>query len=233
VCGRFTLTYRERQRLAEELGVPPEQLPLEEYKPRYNIAPTDPHWILRQRYEQRQLLPANWGLVNSWARDARRAAAQINARAESLDRLPAFRDAFQRRRCVVPADGFFEWAGEKESRRPLWFHRANGGLLLFAGLYESWQKAPGEWQRTFTIVTTRANEVVAPVHDRMPVILLDEAIDHWLHEKESDPERLRSLLTPAPPELLVAQPVSRRVNSVRNDDPDCLLADEPSASRLL
>src|SRR3972149_6450235 len=93
MCGRFTLTYRERERLAEELGVNVEQIPAAEYRPRYNIAPTDPHWIVRLRYEERQLLPVKWGLVNSWAKDAKRAAAQINARAESIARAPAFRDA--------------------------------------------------------------------------------------------------------------------------------------------
>src|SRR5687767_5035660 len=102
MCGRFTLTYRERQRLADELGVAVEELTEADYKARYNIAPTDPHWIIRQRYEERHVLPAKWGLVNSWAKDAKRAAAQINARAESLQRLPAFRDAFEKRRCVVP-----------------------------------------------------------------------------------------------------------------------------------
>src|ERR1700730_18546082 len=102
MCGRFTLTYRERERLARELGVPLDQLPDGSYRPRYNVAPTDPHWIVRQRYEERQILPAKWGLINSWAKDAKRAAQQINARAETLERWPAFKEAFQKRRCVVP-----------------------------------------------------------------------------------------------------------------------------------
>jgi len=225
MCGRFTLTYRERQQLADELGVNVEELP-PDYKPRFNLPPTDPHFIVRLRLEDRQALPARWGRVNTWARDAKRAAAQINARAETLTRSAAFRDAFQKRRCVVPADGFFEWTGAGKERQPIWFHRPDGKLFLFAGLYESWQPEPGDWQRTFTIITTTPNSIIASVHDRMPVILPDEAIDLWLDAKEEDPERLSRFLVPAPDALLVPTPVSRRVNSVKNDDPACLAPPE-------
>ena len=222
MCGRFTLTYQEAQELADQLGVPVEALSERDYKRRFNIAPTDQHWIVRQRREEREIMPAKWGLVNSWAKDAKRAAAQINARAETLAKTPAFRDAYQKRRCVVPADGFFEWTGSKDNRRPLWFHRSEGGLILFAGLYESWQKEPGEWQRTFTIITTEANALMEPVHNRMPVILEDQAIDDWLFP-ETEASRLRELLRPAPEDMLIATPVSQRVNSVKNDDPECLV----------
>jgi putative SOS response-associated peptidase YedK len=222
MCGRFTLTYREREALAFELGVPVEQVPASDYRPRYNIAPTDPHYIVRVRYEDRELLPAKWGLVNNWAKDAKRAAMQINARSETLATLAPFRDAFRRRRCVVPADGFFEWTGSKDARQPLWFHRPDGKLLLFAGLYESWEPSPGERQRTFTIVTTGANSLMAPVHDRMPVILLDDAVDEWLNPKQEDVDYLKLMFQPAPDGLLTATPVSPRVNSVKNDDPECL-----------
>src|SRR5437762_36434 len=208
MCGRFTLTYRERQRLASELGVPVDQIPDTEYRPRYNIAPTDPHWIVRLRYEDRQLLPAKWGLVNSWAKDAKRAAAQINARGDTLAKTPAFREAFQKRRCVVPADGFFEWVGTKEARQPVWFHRPDGKLILFAGLYESWQPKPDQWQRTFTIVTTAPNHVIEPVHDRMPVILGDDEVDEWLDPRIDDASKLGKLLRPSPDELLVGTLVS-------------------------
>lgn len=231
MCGRFTLTRLERAELADELGIPVEQLPESAYKPRYNIAPTDPHWIVRVRYEERELQPAKWGLVNSWAKDAKRAAMQINARSETLATLPPFRDAFRRRRCVVPADGFFEWTGSKESRRPLWFHRPEGQILLFAGLYESWEAAPGRRQRTFTIVTTEANRLMAPIHNRMPVILPEDAVDDWLNPRQEDVEYLAKLLVPCADGLLIGTPVSQRVNSVKNDDPACL---EPAeAPRLL
>jgi putative SOS response-associated peptidase YedK len=161
--------------------------------------------------------------VNSWARDAKRAAQQINARAETVARMPAFREALKSRRCVVPADGFFEWVGARDARRPLWFHRPDGGLLLFAGLYESWQPSPDAWQRTFTIMTTSSNSLMAPVHDRMPVVLTGEDVDEWLHPRQEDVRELQRLLRPPPDDLLLATPVSPRVNSVKNDDPECLV----------
>jgi putative SOS response-associated peptidase YedK len=227
MCGRFTLTYEEKERVARELGVDPDMLTEEDYKARYNIAPTDRHWIVRQRREDREIVPAKWGLVNTWAKDAKRAAAQINARAETLKKLPAFRDAFEKRRCVVPADGFYEWTGTKETRRPIWFHRPEGGLLLFAGLYESWYPAPEQRERTFTIVTTAANDLITPIHDRMPAILVDdEAIDAWLFG-EADTDGLLELLKPAPEGVLVGRPVSQRANSVKNDDPECLVEYAP------
>jgi putative SOS response-associated peptidase YedK len=232
MCGRFTLTYQRRQRLAEELGVNVEEISDADYKPRFNIAPTDPHWIVRMKYEDREILPAKWGLVNSWAKDAKRAAKQINARAESIATAAAFHDAFSKRRCVVPADGFFEWTGSGPNRSPIWFHRPDGKLLLFAGLYESWPVTPESWQRTFTIITTGANTVVSPIHDRMPVILADESVDRWLDPREEDLDSLREILAPAPDDLLTRLSVSPRVNSVKNDDPSCLEPAE-AAHRLL
>lgn len=215
MCGRFTLSRRDKEQLAHELGVPVESL--EDYRPRYNIAPTDQHWIVRTKYEDRELLLATWGLVNSWAKDKKRAAAQINARAETLESRPAFKEAFRERRCVVPGDGFFEWVGPKTARQPVWFHRPDRGLLLFAGLYEYWQSAPEQWERTFTIVTTDANDLMQPIHDRMPVILSEDAVDGWLTPKREVGE-LRRLLAPPPNDWLMATPVSRRANSVKNDD---------------
>jgi len=220
MCGRFTLTYRKAELVAAELGVPVESLG--GYRPRYNIAPAQWHWVLRIEYEDRELLPARWGLVNHWAKDRNQGYKQINARAETAHTRPAFRDAFKKRRCVVPADGFFEWAGPKGERQPMWFHRPDGGLLLFAGLYESWQPIPGEWEPTFTIMTTDANAIVEPVHNRMPVILPEDKVDDWLYPHREDVQALRGLLAPAAPELLIATPVSMRVNSVKNDDPEIL-----------
>ena len=219
MCGRFTLTHREARQLAAELGVSVEARM--GYRPRYNIAPTDPHWIVRMRYEDREVLPAKWGLINFWMTDRKQAFKNINARAETIQRLPTFREAFARRRCVVPADGFFEWTGPKEDRRPLWVHRPDGGLIYFAGLYESWRPTPDEKERTFTIVTTTPNALMEPIHNRMPVILEDEAVDEWLYARQT-PDALMELLRPAREGLLVATPVSTRVNSVKNDDPDCL-----------
>ncbi len=196
------------------------------YRPRYNIAPTDSHWIVRTRYEDREILPAKWGLINFWMTDRKQAFKNINARAETVQKLPSFREAFAQRRCVVPADGFFEWTGPKEDRKPIWFHRRDGGLILFAGLYESWRPTPSEKERTFTILTTTPNSLLAPVHNRMPVILEDEAVDEWLYVRQTA-DSLIELLRPADDNLLVATAVSARVNSVKNDDRDCLrLADD-------
>ncbi len=220
MCGRFTLTRQEAIELAHELGVPIESLP--NYRPRYNIAPTDQHWIVRNKYEDREVLPALWGLVNTWAKDRKRAAAQINARVETLETRSAFREAFRKRRCLVPADGFFEWTGPKKARRPIWFHNPDGRLLMFAGLYESWQPEPDVWERTFTIVTTDANKTVAEIHDRMPVILEAEAAEQWVFSDETDADKLRKLLVPASDDILVGTPVSERANSVKNDDPTVL-----------
>jgi len=235
MCGRFTLTKERFDELEEDLGVEvrPEDRTL--YRSRYNIAPTDQHWIVRTKYERRQLLAATWGLVNSWAHDAKGAARQINARSESAMTSRAFREAFESRRCAVPADGFFEWTGVKEDRRPVWYHRPDGQLILFAGLYESWRDPEAnEWMRTFTILTTDANKTVAPVHDRMPVILPREHLDAWLFVPAEEQERptyakdARKLLVPADDALLIATEVSKRANSVKNDDPGVL---EPAHDR--
>ena len=139
MCGRFTLTCGDREGLASALGVPAGQLPEAEYRPRYNVAPTDSHWVLHMKLEDRELLPAKWGLVNRWAKDATRAVRQINGRAESLAKAPAYRDALQKRRGAVPADGFFEWVGEKDARRPIWFHRPDGGVF-FLTQQQGWER---------------------------------------------------------------------------------------------
>ncbi len=235
MCGRFTLTRDDYDGLAEELDAEPRPGERGLYRARYNIAPTDQHWIVRTKAEQRQLLAARWGLVNSWAPDAKGAARQINARSESAPTSRAFREAFEARRCVVPADGFFEWVGAKEARKPVWFHAPEGQLLLFAGLYESWRDPKTEeWMRTFTILTTDANETVAPVHDRMPVILRREHLDDWLYVPADEKQRplrakdVRGLLVPADAGALIATEVSPRVNSVKNDDAACL---EPAQDR--
>lgn len=219
------MTHEQLELLADDLGVKVDSLP--NIRPRYNIAPTDEHFIVRMKHEDREVLPAKWGLLNIWSKDAKRAAMQINAKAETLEQRPAFREAFEKRRCIVPADGFFEWTGPKDNRQPIWFHRADGGLIYMAGLYDSWQPKPGEWQRTFTIVTTGANAVLEPVHDRMPVILAKDAIDDWIGPGVPL-GRVRELMVPAPASLLLPRAVSQKVNSVKNDTPDIL---EPVATQ--
>jgi putative SOS response-associated peptidase YedK len=220
VCGRFTITRRDGNSLAAELGVPADSLA--DYRPRYNVAPTQNHFIVRIEYENREVIPATWGLVKSGSKDASMAARTINARSETVETRAAFRDAFRERRCVVPADGFFEWTGAKTARQPTWFHRADGGLILFAGLYEAWQKEQGVWQTTFTILTTSANRLLEAYHDRMPVILADRDADDWMDPRAPDLHALKRLLVPAPADLLIATPVSPDVNNVDNDSPELL-----------
>lgn len=222
MCGRFTLSVEGREELAAAIGVPVEQVP-DSWNARYNIAPMQRHFVVRQEREDRDLLVARWGLVNHWAKDNKRAGRQINARAETVAERPAYRQAFTARRCVIPADGFYEWSGPRQARQPHWFHPHDGGLLLFAGLYESWQREPEEREETFTIITTEANALVEPIHDRMPVILSDDVADEWLFEG-TPAERLHALLRPAPDDLLTVRDISPLVNSVKNEGA-ALLAD--------
>jgi putative SOS response-associated peptidase YedK len=193
--------------------------------PRFGIAPMQDHLVLRSKYETRNLIPARWGLVNSWAKDNQSAARCINAKAETVETRPSFKDAFLKRRCIVPADGFYEWRGPRNNREPLWIHPADGGLLLFAGLYESWHPEPDQWQRTFTIITTVANRAIEPIHDRMPAILDERAAEDWLNPNENNPLRLKALLRPAPDDRLVLSRASPLVNSVKNDGPELLAQD--------
>jgi len=181
--------------------------------------------VIRSKYERRDLLPARWGLVNSWATSSSSAASCINAKAETIETRPSFKDAFAKRRCIVPADGFYEWRGRKDNREPLWIHSPQGGLLWLAGLYEVWQPEPGQRQRTFSIITTRANRLLEPVHDRMPVILDQRAAEDWMNPSEKDLVRLKALLLPAPEDVLVLSPASSLVNSVKNDGPELLMPD--------
>ena len=232
MCGRFTLTRRDRRELAELLGV--DERDLRDYQPHYNIAPLQDHFVIRPRYERRELLAARWGLVNSWAANSSSAASCINAKAETIETRPSFKDAFAKRRCIVPADGFYEWRGRKDNREPFWIHSPHGGLLWLAGLYELWQPEPSRWQRTFTIITTRANRLLEPVHDRMPVILDQRAAEDWMNPSEKDLVRLKALLLPAPEDVLVLSPASSLVNSVKNDGPELLKPDQaPAAQRSL
>jgi putative SOS response-associated peptidase YedK len=209
------MTRRDRSELAAMLGVPESEL--DDYMPRFNIAPMQPYFVLKTKYESREAIPATWGLVNSWAKDASRASMCINAKAETVDKLPSFRETFAKRRCVLLADGFYEWRGPKARREPLWIHPADNILLLFAGLFEAWQPQPGKWRMTFTIITTAANRTVEPIHNRMPVVLDEAGAADWMNWREPDPRSLKRLLVPASDDLLVVRPASPLVNSVKNE----------------
>lgn len=239
MCGRFTLTVHQLGSVIEQLGAFAEPGIVETYRPRYNIAPGATHFLLRHTAAspgrvgdqggRREVVPAAWGLINHWSTDQSVAFKQINARAETLTQRPAFREAFRRRRCLLPADGFYEWRGTRGAREAMWFHNPDGDLLWFAGLYEGWaDPTTGEMRRTFTIVTTDANDVVRDTHDRMPVIVAESDLDQWMIGDE--PERL---LRPAPAKVLVAQPASPRVNSARHDDAGLLDPDDPLVRKQL
>jgi putative SOS response-associated peptidase YedK len=226
MCGRFTLTWEQWRRISNVLGVEDEGEAAASYRPRFNIAPTDEHFIITSEFERRKARRARWGLVNRSAKDSRRAGQCINAKAETLKERPSFCEAFQQRRCIVPADGFFEWTGPKAKRQPLWIHPRADGLLLFAGLFESWYPEKDRPEVTFTIVTCAANAAIAAIHDRMPVLLDERAAEDWMNPRERDPMSLKQLLVPAPPELLAMQPASPLVNSVKNDSPELLDCEE-------
>ena len=234
MCGRFTLTPDNVDLVASNLGIKPSAVFDDRYQPRYNTAPMQEHWIVRLEQEERVISHATWGLVNWWEPSRREGAKHINARAETLESRRTYRDAFQATRCIVPADGFFEWIGEAKERRPFWFHRPGREVFAFAGLYvEARLRSEVAPMTTFTIITTTANGTVAPVHDRMPVILADDdAIEEWLYPKQR-PERLHALLRPAADDFLVATAVSTRVNSVQHDDPACLDEAEPETQGSL
>ena len=222
MCGRFTLT-RSAAEVAEhfDLTAAPELVA------RFNAAPTQELPSVRVRSSGERVLELRrWGLVPHWAKDVTLGARMINARIESVLERPAFRDAMQRRRCLVPADGFFEWQGKARARRP--FHIALPGCALFAiaGLYERWHGPGGEVVDSFTLLTRPARGVVATLHDRMPLIVDPPGYAGWLDPSAPDPAGLLSALPEALAGGLVARPVSTRVNDVRHDDPSCLAATE-------
>jgi putative SOS response-associated peptidase YedK len=223
MCGRYTLTVSLPD-LVDVFDVPP---PTFHYGPRYNIAPTQDAPVVAQDSRGRRMGLLRWGLVPSWARDPGMGSRLINARAETVAQKPAFRQAFRGRRCLIPADGFFEWkeeekgSGGKGSKRPYWIHRGGGELFGFAGLWERWAPPEGDPLHTFTILTIEAAEAIRAIHPRMPLILHPSSWDRWLHP-ETAPEELQGLLEPHVPADLRAHPVSSVVNSPRNDGPDCI-----------
>jgi putative SOS response-associated peptidase YedK len=219
MCGRFTLT-RPARAVAEAFEL--EQLPL--FEPRYNIAPTQPVLAVRRcGDEPRQAVLLRWGLVPSWAADLSIGARLLNARAETVLEKPAFKAAFARRRCLVPADGFYEWQSVGRKKQPIHFRFGDGRLFAFAGLWERWQGPDGPVE-SCTILTTGANELVRPLHERMPVILDPDRYEAWLDLRNNDLALLHSWLVPYPPAEMAAVPASPHVNNARNEGPACLAA---------
>ncbi|EYF03607.1 SOS response-associated peptidase [Chondromyces apiculatus] len=236
MCARYTLTIPNFAAIAQALLVSVDPDLAGGYRPGFNIAPGTTQLILRGLGEDgtdsgddapgpgRALDTAVWGLVNRWVKDPTQAMKHVNARSEGVREKPSFRQAFARRRCVIPADGFYEWTGPKGARQPVWFHPREGGLLKLAGLYESFlEPATGENVQTFTVLTTAANDVVARLHDRMPVLLADEDVDAWLGLDEGvSLDAVEALMRPAPNDLLLTRRVSRRVNGSFANDPTLL-----------
>lgn len=214
MCGRFTLRI-DGELVSIEWGWT-KRLPTH---PRFNIAPTQPVWAVRYEEGEARPVELRWGLIPSWAKDPSIGNRMINARAETLLEKPAFRQAFAKRRCLVLADGFYEWQGRgKGPKQPFWFRRADGGLLTFAGLWERWVTPDGEPVETCTIITTGCNETLRPVHNRMPAIIAPADRPLWL-DCTNPVSAVAPMLVPAPDDLLVATPVSAAVNSPANDNP--------------
>ena len=215
MCGRYTLTKPDK--LAERFAV---QSEIEELLARYNVAPTQEIPVILDEAPQ-VLTTARWGLVPSWAKDDKVGASLINARCETAADKPAFRFAFRQQRCLVPADGFYEWQKTGLGKVPHHFTLKDNAIFAFAGLWETWRKADGTPVRTVSLMTTTPNAVVSPVHDRMPVILRPEWEKAWLDRKTSA-DQLKSMLVPYPAEAMQASPVSNAVSSAKIDSPDLI-----------
>ena len=222
MCGRFTLTTQALE-VIEQVGRLNLTLArVRDFKPRFNIAPTQLHPIVLADREEFTAQPARWGLVNSWAKDARRAARQINARSETVAESRAYARPFKLQRCLVPADGWYEWSGPKHQRQPHWIHRADREPFVFAGLYDVWHPDPDRPAMTFTILTKASTDSLASIHSRMPVVLPPDRLEAWLDSGNQDNESVLPLLDFPPDDAFIAEPVSARVNSVKHDDPSLL-----------
>lgn len=223
MCGRYTIT-SPGQVVAEIFGV---AQPFE-LEPRYNICPGQDVPVVRTRHgaDDREIDLLRWGLVPWFVKEPAPAARMINARAETAATSPAFREALRRRRCLMPADGFYEWQGSAEKKRapkqPFHIHRADGRPMALAALWERWKGPDGTKLESCTVLTTSPNELLAGIHDRMPVVLPPDAWSLWLDRTVQDVERLAPLLVPAPVDQMLVEPVSTWVNDPKHDGAQCL-----------
>jgi putative SOS response-associated peptidase YedK len=219
VCGRYRLS--KRKQLVEEYFDTASGD--EDWNPRYNIAPTQPIPVIRQNPKElvRELSLMRWGLIPAWAPNPSVAASMINARSETAATKPAFRDALKSRRCLIPADGFYEWARAGKTKQPYCFEVNEGELFAFAGIWDRWKDPSGQWVKSCSILTTTPSAVTAAVHDRMPAILDPDSYDLWLDPGMRDINAASELLKPYDAGLMRCYPVSSRINSVANDDEAC------------
>lgn len=216
MCGRFYLdTIQEALLEHFQLDDAPNLIP------RFNIAPSQDIAVVRAGGHGRELAMLHWGLVPSWSKEEKTHYSMINARAETAATKPAFRSAYRQRRCLIPASGFYEWQPGKHGKQPYCIRPTGDGLFAFAGLWEHWE-GEGKTVVSCTILVTDANELLAPIHDRMPVILDPADYNAWLDPHQHDPAALSELLKRYPAAMMRAYPVSRRVNNPINDDPACI-----------
>ena len=218
MCGRYALT-SDPERIEERFGCSLSDL---SYSPRYNIAPSQPVLALIDTDDNRRAGFLRWGLIPPWAKDPSVGAKMINARSETVAEKPSFRRALRRRRCLIVANGFYEWKKDGPSKAPLYISLRSGEPFALAGLWEKWVAESGQAIHSCTILTTSPNALLAPIHHRMPVILAPEAEAAWLDRSVQEPDALRPLLSSYPAEAMTAYAVSDLVNSPRNDSPECL-----------
>ena len=228
MCGRYTLT-ADAESIQLAFGL--DDVSAWE-QPRYNIAPTQVVPVITNR-EPKTLSLLKWGLVPSWAKDPKIGSRMINARAETAPEKPSFRTAFKRRRCLIPADGYYEWAKRDGRKAPMYLQRSDRELFAFAGLWENWKQAEGDWLQTFTILTTAANEAVRPFHHRMTVMIEPDDYETWLSEEALSPDEWLPILTRCESLPLTASEVSTLVNKPANDFPEVIQPLEAASQRDL
>ena len=217
MCGRY-LIITTPEAVRRLFGYPEQP----NFPARYNVAPTQPIPIVRLNEGKREFALVRWGLIPSWVKDPRGFTLLINARGESVNDKPAFRNAMKRRRCLIPADGFYEWTEAGGKKRPYLVRPKHGGPIAFAGLWECWMGPHGEEMETAAIVTTQANQTLSAIHHRMPVILAPDAFDFWLDCANVDATTAAAVIAPAQEDLLEAYEISTAVNRVANDGPQLI-----------